>query len=128
MNLVAKEFVAANAGDGVLVLSRGAGAAVELGADALLAEPYDVPGLAATLGRALAMPASERRSRIGRLSEHVRRNDVHGWASQFLETLGRSPTWAGGSAGARGPRSGVWGTRAGSSSGSPWPRRALAER
>jgi len=42
MNLVAKEYVAArNGGDGVLVLSRFAGAAQEL-RDALLVNPYDI--------------------------------------------------------------------------------------
>ena len=55
MNLVAKEYVAAQDPDdpGVLVLSQFAGAAVELQA-ALLINPYDAAGIAAALDQALA--------------------------------------------------------------------------
>jgi trehalose 6-phosphate synthase len=87
MNLVAKEFAAANREQGVLVLSRGAGAARELGEGALLAEPSDVGALASTLHDALHLPGGERRQRLHRLQEHVRRNDVHRWASSFLDAL-----------------------------------------
>jgi trehalose 6-phosphate synthase len=87
MNLVAKEFVAANREEGVLVLSRGAGAARELGEGALLAEPADVGALASTLHQALHLPGVERRKRLSRLQEHLRGNDVHRWASSFLHAL-----------------------------------------
>jgi trehalose 6-phosphate synthase len=58
MNLVAKEFVAAQdpADPGVLVLSRLAGAAAELGDGALLVNPYDPVGVADALLRASEMP------------------------------------------------------------------------
>src|SRR3954454_15451515 len=64
MNLVAKEYVAAQDPEnpGVLVLSQFAGAARELDA-ALLVNPYDPSGVAATLDRALAMSLDERRER-----------------------------------------------------------------
>src|SRR5262249_35135668 len=63
MNLVAKEFVAAQTDDpGVLILSRFAGAAAELDA-ALIVNPHDVDGTAAALARALSMPLAERRRR-----------------------------------------------------------------
>ena len=53
MNLVAKEFVAARDDeDGVLVLSKFTGAAVEL-RDALLVNPYDVVGVAESHSRGL---------------------------------------------------------------------------
>ena len=57
MNLVAKEFVAAqNADDpGVLILSRFAGAAHECAA-ALLVNPYDPEGVGNAINRALSMP------------------------------------------------------------------------
>ncbi|UPT75667.1 MAG: trehalose-6-phosphate synthase [Elusimicrobiota bacterium] len=56
MNLVAKEFCAARAdGGGVLVLSRFTGAAREL-RDALIVNPYDADGVAAAIKTALAMP------------------------------------------------------------------------
>src|SRR5262249_26287337 len=59
MNLVAKEYVAARHDlRGVLVLSRFAGAAQELG-EALLVNPYAVDEFAEALRAALAMPEAE---------------------------------------------------------------------
>ena len=55
MNLVAKEFVAARDDeDGVLVLSKFTGAAVEL-RDALMVNPYDIAGVAEAIHRGLDM-------------------------------------------------------------------------
>src|SRR5215203_3282047 len=64
MNLVAKEYVAAQASadPGVLVLSRFAGAAYEL-ETALLVNPYDSDATAAAIKRALEMPLDERKER-----------------------------------------------------------------
>ena len=61
MNLVAKEFVAAQdpADPGVLVLSRFAGAAQQL-KGALAINPHDAHEMADALDRALAMPLAER--------------------------------------------------------------------
>ena len=61
MNLVAKEFVAAQDPDdpGVLVLSRFAGAAEQL-REALMVNPYDTGGTAAAVQRGLRMPLGER--------------------------------------------------------------------
>jgi trehalose 6-phosphate synthase len=68
MNLVAKEGpVLSERGVG-LVLSREAGAADELGEDALLVNPYDVSQTAQALGRALSEPAGERAERSRRLA------------------------------------------------------------
>ena len=66
MNLVAKEYVAAQDADdpGVLILSRFAGAALELEA-ALLVNPYDTEAVAAAIARSLAMPLEERRPQAG---------------------------------------------------------------
>ncbi len=90
MNLVAKEFVACRPDeDGVLVLSRFAGAATELD-DALLVNPYDVDDVAATLHRALGLSRGERRSRMARLRARVQANDVHRWSSMFLRALSGS--------------------------------------
>ena len=88
MNLVAKEYVAAQDPDdpGVLVLSNRAGAACDL-QDALLVNPYDTKGIARTLQAALAMPLSERRQRHERLLSVVRENDVHRWHTRFVEQL-----------------------------------------
>jgi trehalose 6-phosphate synthase len=90
MNLVAKEFVAAQgaaAGDGVLVLSEFTGAAAELGVDALLCNPYDVDGLAATIERALELDPGERRARMQRLAATVAAADVFAWVERELGAL-----------------------------------------
>ena len=90
MNLVAKEFVAAQNSDdpGVLVLSNMAGAAREL-TDALLVNPYDTKGIARAIQSALAMPLGERRARHERLMAILRENDIHRWHMRFLEQLTR---------------------------------------
>ncbi len=89
MNLVAKEFCAANhdGGDGVLVLSEMAGAARELG-DALLVNPYHLEGLTDSIHRALTMPPDEARSRMQRLNQRVQACDAHYWADTFLAEAG----------------------------------------
>lgn len=89
MNLVAKEFVAAQdpADPGVLLLSRFAGAAVEL-KDALLTNPYHADGMARDLDRALRMTKSESIERHAKLSAVVRRTTALTWAEEFLNTLG----------------------------------------
>lgn len=91
MNLVAKEYVAAqNADDpGVLILSRFAGAARECGA-ALLVNPYDPEGVAIAIDRALAMPLEERRMRHVANFRVLVENDLTHWAERFLGTLERS--------------------------------------
>ncbi|MGZ3421170.1 MAG: bifunctional alpha,alpha-trehalose-phosphate synthase (UDP-forming)/trehalose-phosphatase, partial [Polyangiales bacterium] len=88
MNLVAKEYVASRVDeDGVLVLSEFAGAADEL-TDAVLVNPYDIDGMAASIQQAISMPEDERRSRMRALRRHVRAHDVHEWAKKFLDDLG----------------------------------------
>ena len=74
MNLVAKEFVAAqNADDpGALVLSRFAGAAEELDG-ALLVNPHDPDEIAEAVDAALSMPHAERLSRWRSMQERVQR-------------------------------------------------------
>ena len=88
MNLVAKEFIAAQDPDdpGVLVLSTLAGAAEEL-SSALLVNPRDTRGVAEAIQRALSMPLAERRERHAALLAVLRRNDIHAWHSRFIEAL-----------------------------------------
>ncbi|MGH6795840.1 MAG: trehalose-6-phosphate synthase, partial [Methylocella sp.] len=88
MNLVAKEYVAAQAPDnpGVLVLSQFAGAAEEL-KSALIINPYDIEATADALARAFAMPLNERKDRWHAMMAVLRANSVHHWASSFLEAL-----------------------------------------
>jgi trehalose 6-phosphate synthase len=94
MNLVAKEFVAAQNPDdpGVLVLSALAGAAVELD-HALIVNPYDSRAIARAVQTALTMPLIERRDRHQKLLAALRANDIHRWHTRFLEALAPvSPT------------------------------------
>lgn len=92
MNLVAKEFVAASVdGRGVLVLSEFAGAADQLGADALLVNPYDEDEVATQLYRAWTMSEAEQHSRMERLSEVVEREDIGRWTTSFFDALDRLP-------------------------------------
>jgi trehalose 6-phosphate synthase len=90
MNLVAKEFVAAQEPDdpGVLVLSQFAGAAEEM-AEALIVNPYDVDAMAESLHRALVMPIEERRERQAALLARIRRQDARAWLTSFLAALER---------------------------------------
>jgi len=88
MNLVAKEFVAAQdeKDPGVLILSTLAGAAREL-TDALLVNPYDTRAVAQVLQAALSMPLSERRQRHRSMMAVIRRNDIHAWHGNFVAEL-----------------------------------------
>jgi trehalose 6-phosphate synthase/phosphatase len=83
MNLVAKEYLAANA-RGTLILSREAGAAEQL-SDALIVDPTDPAEIAATIEHALSRPASAAANR--RLRSNLRRYDVFNWAESFLRSL-----------------------------------------
>lgn len=86
MNLVAKEYVAAQLeNDGVLILSEMAGAAEEL-QEALLVNPFDVDAVAEALDRAISMSADERHARMSALRDRVRARDVHAWVARFLES------------------------------------------
>ncbi len=86
MNLVAKEFCASQVQEqGALVLSEFAGAAAELNSGALLVNPYHTEGVAAAVHRAFHM-GEERRQRMRRLREVVRRHDVYRWAGSFLRS------------------------------------------
>ena len=88
MNLVAKEFVAAQDPEdpGVLILSPLAGAAREL-SGALQVNPYDTPGLALAIQTALQMPLEERRTRYRQMLAAVHRHDIHNWYSTFVLDL-----------------------------------------
>ena len=88
MNLVAKEFVAAqDPGDpGVLILSTLAGAASEL-TSAVLINPKDTSGVAHAIQQALQMRLPERRERHQQMLEVMRRNDITAWHSRFVDAL-----------------------------------------
>jgi trehalose 6-phosphate synthase len=92
MNLVAKEYIACRTdGDGVLVLSEFAGAAIEL-KDSVLVNPHDTDGVKNALYEALTMPAAESRRRMRTLRRQVLGHDVDRWARSFLDALGLPPS------------------------------------
>jgi trehalose 6-phosphate synthase len=88
MNLVAKEYVAAQDPDdpGVLILSRFAGAAQQLQA-ALLVNPHSPDDLAHHIAIALDMPLAERKARWEELIVSVREENVQRWTDDFLRDL-----------------------------------------
>jgi trehalose 6-phosphate synthase len=87
LNLVAMEGPLLNRNDGVLVLSRQAGAWEELslgGQGALGVNPFDVTATAETVHRALSMPAAERAERAAALHAAVTsRTSADWWADQL---------------------------------------------
>jgi trehalose 6-phosphate synthase len=96
MNLVAKEFVAAQdpADPGVLILSTLAGAAREL-ISAVMVNPYDSRGMAHAIQHAFNMPLAERRERHQAMLDVLRVNSISAWHESFIDTLesvaGRMP-------------------------------------
>ena len=84
MNLVAKEGVLLNERNGVLLLSEGAGAAMQLGDDAIMISPADVEGTAEAIHTALTMPVNERRRRADNLRRTVESDDVAKWFREQL--------------------------------------------
>jgi trehalose 6-phosphate synthase len=88
MNLVAKEGALLNRRAGALVLSRGAGAFVELGESAVpIEDATDLEATASALEAALDMPPTEREARAARLREVVGRRTPADWLEEQLRDL-----------------------------------------
>jgi trehalose 6-phosphate synthase/phosphatase len=86
MNLVSKEFVACNECDGAIVLSEMAGAARELN-DAILINPHDTARFAEAIDMGLSLPLEEKKRRMTRLKDVVRRNTIFTWADNYMNAL-----------------------------------------
>ncbi|PYE86016.1 alpha,alpha-trehalose-phosphate synthase (UDP-forming) [Pseudoroseicyclus aestuarii] len=88
MNLVAKEFVAAQDPEnpGVLILSHFAGAAEQLD-EALMVNPYDAVEAGKAIQKALDMPLHERRARHLSLIRSIRDYDITWWTEAYLGAL-----------------------------------------
>ena len=88
MNLVAKEYVAAQNPDdpGVLILSRFAGAAEQM-REALIVNPFDVEEMAEAVKVALDMGLTERRERHAALLASIRCDDTFHWCRSFIDAL-----------------------------------------
>jgi len=89
MNLVAKEGPAVNERDGVLVLSKNAGAWYELGHAALGINPYDVRDMAEALYAGLTMEADQKAQLSGILKEVISRNSPSKWVWHQLNDIKR---------------------------------------
>ncbi|MGB3455070.1 MAG: trehalose-6-phosphate synthase [Litorimonas sp.] len=85
MNLVAKEFVAAQdeADPGVLVLSQFAGAAEQMG-DAVIVNPHDIDRTAEAIHAALHMPLEERQRRWRALYAGICTQDIDWWRARYF--------------------------------------------
>ena len=70
-----------------LVLSTEAGAAAELGGDALLVNPFDVTQTAEALHRGLIMPQAERARRAARLASAGAAFPPSAWLQSQLDAL-----------------------------------------
>jgi trehalose 6-phosphate synthase len=88
MNLVAKEGPLINGRDGVLALSREAGAFDELRPAALEVNPFDVSGTAAVLAEALDMDADQRAKRAAELSRLIVARRPADWLRDQLAAAG----------------------------------------
>jgi trehalose 6-phosphate synthase len=82
LNLVAMEGPAVNERDGVLVLSREAGAYEELADAAIGVNPFDVSGTAAAMAAALSMSDDERRVRSAELRCRARSRTPAHWLAE----------------------------------------------
>jgi trehalose 6-phosphate synthase/phosphatase len=91
MNLIAKEYAAAQTvKSGVIILSEMAGVAEEMG-EAIIVNPNDKSGIAEAIKRALEMPEEERDARMAKIKERVREYDVFRWADDFISKLQSVP-------------------------------------
>ncbi len=87
MNLVAKEVPVVSDHGCALVLSREAGAAAELGDDAITVNPYDVEATARALHAALLMDPGERAERSKRLASAATALPPARWFVEQLRAL-----------------------------------------
>ena len=84
MNLVCKEYVAAHSdNDGVLVLSKFAGAIAEI-KNCLSVNPYSLEDIASAIYEALNMPEKERKKRMIKMRNKIESNNITTWLENCL--------------------------------------------
>lgn len=88
MNLVAKEYIAAQNPDnpGVLLLSQYAGAAEQMHA-AIIIDPHQPKSIIQGLKMALEMPLAQRQERHQTLLQGLQQDNLHTWQQDFLDDL-----------------------------------------
>ena len=89
LNLVAKEGPAVNRRDGVLCLSREAGADEELRTAAITVHPYDLEQCAGVLDDALSMPLDERATRATKLRTLATMRSPADWLADLVRHAGQ---------------------------------------
>lgn len=88
MNLVAKEYVAANVDlKGVLILSKFTGSARELSKGAILINPYDFESTADAIKKAIQMSKEGRVERMRKMRDIVAKRNIYRWAGKFISNL-----------------------------------------
>ena len=89
MNLVAKEFLASRADeDGMLILSRFAGAANEL-RDAIVVNPYASDEIAEAIRLAIEMRPEEKRRRMRWMRQLLKEQNIYRWAGSLITELSK---------------------------------------
>ncbi|MDP4222380.1 MAG: trehalose-6-phosphate synthase [Bacteroidota bacterium] len=87
MNLVAKEFVASrNNNDGVLILSRFAGASHEL-QGSIIVNPYNTVEMCDAIKAALEMPRKTQQKRMKQMRQVIVEHNIYSWAASLLRTM-----------------------------------------
>jgi trehalose-6-phosphate synthase len=87
MNLVAKEFVASrNTNDGVLILSRFAGASQEL-QGAIIINPYDIEQMADAIKAAIEMSKKGQHHRMKQMRQVIMEHNIYFWAASLIRTM-----------------------------------------
>ena len=86
MNLVAKEYCASNLEEnGVIILSEFGGAAAQLQKGAIMVNPYDIEGVADAIYQAFTMGREERKLRMRKMRQSIRRQGIFWWVDSFLK-------------------------------------------
>ena len=87
MNLVAKEGPVVNQRDGVLVLSRTAGAFQQLAKGSIPTSPTDVNETAAALYKAVMLSVEERHTKATYARQAVERSDLNTWLTRQISDI-----------------------------------------
>jgi trehalose 6-phosphate synthase/phosphatase len=84
MNLIAKEFIASNNDNSVLILSEFAGASEEL-TNAINVNPYDIHSITGAIKTAVDMSPEEKNYRFEAMKKKVKDHDSEWWYSSFIK-------------------------------------------
>ncbi len=86
MNLVAKEYCACSLEEnGVVILSEFAGASDQMHKGAVMVNPYDTDSVADALYRAYTMQPDERKQRMKKLRQSIKKQNIFWWVDSFLQ-------------------------------------------